>query len=83
MIPFLAALQFLTIAPPLVKRVFTEKELGQAAGFYPLVGAIKENEADWEIVSNEVGLGLVPPTTKTNPTSLQSDCHAHADLYLA
>ena len=40
MIPFLAALQFLTIAPPLVKRVFTEKELGQAAGFYPLVGAI-------------------------------------------
>ncbi len=40
MIPFLAALQFLTLSPPLVKRVFTEKELGQAAGFYPLVGAL-------------------------------------------
>ena len=26
-----------------------------------MVGAIKENEADWVIVSNEVGLGLVPP----------------------
>jgi len=38
--PFFAALQFLTIAPPLVKREFTERELGQAAGFYPLVGAL-------------------------------------------
>ena len=26
-----------------------------------LLAAIKENEADWVIVSNEVGLGLVPP----------------------
>lgn len=40
MIPFLAALQFLTLSPPLVKRLFTQKELGQAAGFYPLVGAL-------------------------------------------
>lgn len=40
MIPFLAALQFLTLAPPLVKRVFTEKELAQASGFYPLVGTL-------------------------------------------
>ncbi len=40
MTPFLAALQFLTLSPPLVKRAFTEKELGQAAGFYPLVGAL-------------------------------------------
>ena len=38
MIPFIAALQFLTLIPPLVKRPFTEKELGQAVGFYPLVG---------------------------------------------
>ncbi|MBM3144124.1 MAG: adenosylcobinamide-GDP ribazoletransferase [Chloroflexi bacterium] len=40
MIPFLAALQFLTLSPPLVRRAFTEKELGQAAGFYPLVGVL-------------------------------------------
>lgn len=40
MIAFLAALQFLTLSPPLVKRVFTEKELGQAAGFYPLIGVL-------------------------------------------
>ncbi len=40
MTPFLAALQFLTLSPPLIKRAFTEKELGQAAGFYPLVGAL-------------------------------------------
>ncbi|MBT3392283.1 MAG: adenosylcobinamide-GDP ribazoletransferase [Chloroflexi bacterium] len=40
MIPFLAALQFLTLSPPLVKRLFTEKELGRAAGFYPLVGVL-------------------------------------------
>jgi adenosylcobinamide-GDP ribazoletransferase len=36
---FLAAVQFLTIIPPLVRRPFTSKELGQAVGFYPLVGA--------------------------------------------
>jgi len=40
MIPFLAALQFLTISPTLIKRAFSEKELGQAAGYYPLVGAL-------------------------------------------
>lgn len=39
-IPLLAALQFLTLIPPLVKRPFTEKELGQAVGFYSLVGLI-------------------------------------------
>ena len=40
MTPFFAALQFLTLSPPLVKRAFTKKELGQAAGFYPLVGVL-------------------------------------------
>ncbi len=40
MIPFLAALQFLTLASPIVRRPFTERELGQAAGFYPLVGVL-------------------------------------------
>ena len=38
MISFLAALQFLTLVPPIVQRPFTEQELGRAVGFYPLVG---------------------------------------------
>ncbi|MBN1312249.1 MAG: adenosylcobinamide-GDP ribazoletransferase [Anaerolineae bacterium] len=33
-----AAFQFLTILPPIVRRPFTKKELGQSVGFYPLVG---------------------------------------------
>ncbi len=36
----LAALQFLTIAPPLVRRPFTRAELGVAVGFFPLVGLL-------------------------------------------
>jgi adenosylcobinamide-GDP ribazoletransferase len=33
-----AALQFLTIAPPLIRRPFSAEELGRAVGFFPLVG---------------------------------------------
>lgn len=40
MIPFFAALQFLTQIPPIIQRPFTEKELGRAVGFYPLVGLL-------------------------------------------
>lgn len=40
MISFFAALQFLTQIPPLIKRPFSGKELGQAVGFYPLVGLL-------------------------------------------
>lgn len=36
----LAAVQFLTIAPPLVRRSFTDAELGRAVGYFPLVGAL-------------------------------------------
>lgn len=36
----LAAVQFLTIAPPLVRRPFTDAELGRAVGYFPLVGAL-------------------------------------------
>ncbi len=36
----LAAVQFLTIAPPLVRRSFTEAELGRAVGYFPLAGAL-------------------------------------------
>ena len=37
---FLAAFQFLTIAPPLIRRPFTPKEMGRSVGFYPLVGLL-------------------------------------------
>ncbi len=35
-----AAVQFLTIAPPLVRRSFTPAELGRAVGYFPLVGLL-------------------------------------------
>ena len=38
MVELLAALQFLTIFPPVIKRPFTSQELGRSVGFYPLVG---------------------------------------------
>lgn len=37
---FFAALQFLTITPPLVRRPFTLPELARGVGFYPLVGLL-------------------------------------------
>lgn len=36
----LAALQFLTIIPPLVRRPFTPTEMGVAVGFFPAVGLL-------------------------------------------
>ena len=36
----LAAFQFLTILPPIVRRPFTAEELGRSVGFYPLVGLL-------------------------------------------
>lgn len=39
MIPILAAFQFLTIFPAVVKRMFTSQEMGRAVGWFPLVGA--------------------------------------------
>ncbi len=38
MIELIAAFQFLTIFPTLVRRPFTAKELGRSSAFYPLVG---------------------------------------------
>ena len=35
-----AAVQFLTIAPPLVRRPFTDAEMGRAVGWFPLVGVL-------------------------------------------
>lgn len=36
----LVALQFLTIAPAIIKRSFSPRELGRATGFFPLVGLL-------------------------------------------
>jgi adenosylcobinamide-GDP ribazoletransferase len=38
MISLLAAFQFLTTFPALIRRAFTAQELGRAVGFFPLVG---------------------------------------------
>lgn len=40
MVEIFAALQFLTIFPPVIKRPFSVQELGRSAGFYPLVGLL-------------------------------------------
>lgn len=37
---FLAALQFLTVVPPLVRRQLTPKELGRAVGWFAIVGLL-------------------------------------------
>ncbi len=37
---FLAALQFLTLTPPILRRAFSTGEMGRAVGFYPLVGLL-------------------------------------------
>jgi adenosylcobinamide-GDP ribazoletransferase len=39
MIPIIAAFQFLTIFPALIRRAFNSQEMGRAAGWFPLVGA--------------------------------------------
>ena len=36
---FLASMQFLTLVPPVIRRPFRPGELGQAVGYFPLVGA--------------------------------------------
>jgi len=38
MVALLAAFQFLTIFPPIIRRVFTPQELGRSVGWYPTVG---------------------------------------------
>ncbi|MEW5828008.1 MAG: adenosylcobinamide-GDP ribazoletransferase [Chloroflexota bacterium] len=38
MISLLAAFQFLTISPAIVRRMFTPQEMGRAVGWFPLVG---------------------------------------------
>ena len=40
MISIIAAFQFLTIFPTLIKRMFTAQEMGRAVGWFPLVGVV-------------------------------------------
>ena len=40
LVAFLAAVQFLTVFPPLVRRPLTAEELGRSVGWFPLVGAL-------------------------------------------
>jgi adenosylcobinamide-GDP ribazoletransferase len=37
---FIAALQFLLMTPAFIRRAFTPREMGEAVGFYPLVGLL-------------------------------------------
>src|SRR5688500_20333770 len=40
MTSIIAAFQFLTISPTLIKRMFTSQEMGRAVGWFPLVGIV-------------------------------------------
>jgi adenosylcobinamide-GDP ribazoletransferase len=40
LLSFMVALQFLTISPAFIKRSFSPPELGQATGYFPIVGAL-------------------------------------------
>ena len=40
MLDFLVALQFLTVCPPILRRLFSAQEMGRAVGWYPLVGLL-------------------------------------------
>ena len=53
------ALQFLTVCPPVLRRMFQPAELGQAVGYFPLVGAA----LGWVLVALAAGLGLVFPAS--------------------
>jgi cobyrinic acid a,c-diamide synthase len=56
-IGFFAALQFLTIVPPVVRRPFTELELGRAVGWFGLVGTL----LGFALAGADYALGLVFP----------------------
>lgn len=40
LVGFLVALQFLTVAPAVIRRLFTPRELGQATAYFPLAGGL-------------------------------------------
>lgn len=61
MISLLAAFQFLTILPPIVRRPFSPQELGQAVGFFPLVGLA----TGALLLALDAGLSLIFPPVVT------------------
>ncbi|MFN3491339.1 MAG: adenosylcobinamide-GDP ribazoletransferase, partial [Anaerolineales bacterium] len=40
MVSIIAAFQFLTIFPTIIKRMFTSQEMGRAVAWFPLVGIV-------------------------------------------
>lgn len=64
LVPPVAALQFLTVLPPIIRRLFTEGEMGRAVSFFPLVGALLGGllaALDWgltQILPGEVAAAL-------------------------
>lgn len=40
MVPIIAAFQFLTIFPTIIRRMFTSQEMGRAVAWFPLVGVV-------------------------------------------
>jgi adenosylcobinamide-GDP ribazoletransferase len=40
LVAFLAAVQFLTVMPPILRRMFTPEEMGRAVTFFPVVGLL-------------------------------------------
>jgi adenosylcobinamide-GDP ribazoletransferase len=65
LVPPIAALQFLTIFPAIVRRHFAPEEMGQAVGYFPLIGALLGGALailNWgmtQIVSDQVSVALV------------------------
>lgn len=58
-VAFWAALQFLTILPPVVRRPFTPAEMGASLAFYPLVGLIFGGIL---VAFRQLALEIMPPT---------------------
>jgi len=67
MIPVIAAFQFLTIFPALVRRPFTSQEMGRAVGWFPLVGLVLGLLL---YAVNHVGREIFPATVSSTLTLL-------------
>lgn len=61
MVPILAAFQFLTIFPALIKRILTPQEMGRAVAWFPLVGGA----LGLTLAGIHSALGLVFPSVVT------------------
>jgi adenosylcobinamide-GDP ribazoletransferase len=57
MIAILGAFQFLTLLPPMIKRPFTDQELGKTVGFYPFTGLVLGGM----LLGTNYGFSLIAP----------------------